>query len=174
MPQKNNPDVVELVRARVARVMACELAVMDIARSLPSGYNRDLQETKGPFMEGLATTRSCLRSMAQMTERMEVNPEALLKGFSSGVFATDRALELVAEGMPFRDAYHYIKANLNELESMDAAGAVLKKTHLGAPAGLDFGWYGDRIKAGREWQNEEWTGHCRAVSKLMGIKYPVE
>lgn len=174
MPQKNNPDVVELVRARVARVMACELAVMDIARSLPSGYNRDLQETKGPFMEGLATTRSCLRSMAQMTERMEVNPEALLKGFSSGVFATDRALELVAEGMPFRDAYHYIKANLNELESMDAAGAVLKKTHLGAPAGLDFGWYGDRIKAGREWQNEEWSAHCRAVSKLMGIKYPVE
>jgi argininosuccinate lyase len=174
MPQKNNPDVVELVRARVARVMACELAVMDIARSLPSGYNRDLQETKGPFMEGLATTRACLRSMAQMTARMEVNADALLKGFSPGVYATDRALELVAQGMPFRDAYHYIKANLNELESMDAAGSVLKKTHLGAPAGLDFGWYGDRIKAGREWQNEEWSVHCRAVSKLMGIHYPVE
>ncbi len=173
MPQKNNPDVVELVRARVARVMACELAVMDIARSLPSGYNRDLQETKGPFMEGVAITRSCLRSMAQMTERMEVNAGALLKGFSPGVFATDRALELVGRGMPFRDAYHYIKANLDELESMDAADSVLKKTHWGAPGGLDFDWYGERIKAGREWQNGEWTAHCRAVSKLMGIQYPV-
>ena len=173
MPQKNNPDVVELVRARVARVMACELTVMDIARSLPSGYNRDLQETKGPFMEGLATTRACLRSMAQMTDRMEVNAEALLKGFSPGVFATDRALELVAQGMPFRDAYHYIKANLNELESMDAAESIRKKTHLGAPAGLDFGWYEGRIKAGREWQAAEWTGHCKAVSKLMGITYPI-
>jgi len=173
MPQKNNPDVVELVRARVSRVMACELTVMDIARSLPSGYNRDLQETKGPFMEGLATTRDCLRSMAQMTDRMDVNVPALLKGFSPGVFATDRALELVAQGMPFRDAYHYIKANLGELETMDAAESVCKKTHLGAPAGLDFEWFAGRIRAGREWQTEEWTGHCKAVSKLMGIKYPI-
>lgn len=173
MPQKNNPDVVELVRARVARVMACEMAVMDIARSLPSGYNRDLQETKGPFMEGIATTRACLTSMARMTERMEINQDALLKGFSPGVFATDRALELVAQGMPFRDAYHYIKANLSELESMDAQDSVSKKTHLGAPAGLDFDWFHDRIKAGREWQASEWDAHCKAVTKLMGIKYPV-
>ena len=173
MPQKNNPDVVELVRARVARVMACELAVMDIARSLPSGYNRDLQETKGPFMEGIATTRACLRSMAQMVGPMQVNVEALLKGFSPGVFATDRALELVGQGMPFRDAYNYIKAHLDELETMDAAESVLKKTHLGAPSGLDFGWYADRINAGLEWQAGEWASHCNAVSKLMGIKYPL-
>lgn len=173
MPQKNNPDVVELVRARVARVMACEVAVMDIARSLPSGYNRDLQETKGPFMEGLATTRACLRSMAQMVDRMQVDEAALVKGFSPGVFATDRALELVSQGMPFRDAYHYIKANLSELDSMDAAGSVAKKTHLGAPAGLDFGWYADRVKAGREWQAGEWASHCRTVSKLMGTRYPL-
>ena len=173
MPQKNNPDVVELVRARVARVMACETAVMEIARGLPSGYNRDLQETKGPFMEGIATTRACLCSMAQMIARMQVNTPELLKGFSPGVFATDRALELVAQGMPFRDAYNYIKANLDELETMDARQSVRKKTHLGAPSGLDFNWYQGRIKAGREWQAGEWEGHCRAISKLMGIKYPV-
>ena len=62
----------------------------------------------------------------------------------------------------------------NELETMDAAEAVRKKTHLGAPAGLDFCWYADRIRAGEEWRNEEWSAHCRSVSKLMGIKYPVE
>jgi argininosuccinate lyase len=173
MPQKNNPDVVELVRARVARVMACEMAVLDIARGLPSGYNRDLQETKGPFMEGISITRGCLAILPRMIERMEVNREALLKGFTPGVFATDRALELVGQGMPFRDAYHYIKANLNELETMDPVESVRKKTHLGAPMGLDFGWYEARIKAGNEWKHAEWTDHCRAVSKLMGIKYPI-
>ncbi|MEI6167685.1 MAG: argininosuccinate lyase [bacterium] len=173
MPQKNNPDVVELVRARVARVMACEMAVLDIARGLPSGYNRDLQETKGPFMEGISITRGCLAILPQMIERMEVNREALLKGFTPGVFATDRALELVGQGMPFRDAYHYIKANLNELETMDPGESIRKKTHLGAPMGLDFGWYQARIKAGQEWKQAEWTDHCRAVSKLMGIKYPI-
>jgi argininosuccinate lyase len=96
-----------------------------------------------------------------------------LKGFTPGVFATDRALELVGQGMPFRDAYHYIKANLNELETMDPVESVRKKTHLGAPMGLDFGWYEARIKAGNEWKHAEWTDHCRAVSKLMGIKYPI-
>ena len=75
--------------------------------------------------------------------------------------------------MPFRDAYNYIKAHLDELETMDAAESVLKKTHLGAPSGLDFGWYADRINAGLEWQAGEWASHCNAVSKLMGIKYPL-
>jgi len=173
MPQKNNPDVVELVRARVARVMACEMSVLDITRGLPSGYNRDLQETKGPFMEGISMTRGCLAILPQMIERMEVNREALLKGFTPGVFATDRALELVGQGMPFRDAYHYIKSNLGELETMDADDAVRKKTHLGAPMGLDFGWYESRIKAGYEWKQAEWSEHCRMVSKLMGVKYPI-
>ena len=173
MPQKNNPDVVELVRARVARVMACEMAVLDITRGLPSGYNRDLQETKGPFMEGISMTRGCLAILPQMIERMEVHREALLKGFTPGVFATDRALELVGQGMPFRDAYHYIKSNLGELETMDADDAVRKKTHLGAPMGLDFGWYESRIKAGYEWKQAEWSEHCRMVSKLMGVKYPI-
>lgn len=174
MPQKNNPDVVELVRARVARVMACEMAVMDVARGLPSGYNRDLQETKGPFMEGLATTRACVRSMAQMVSRMRINEAALVKGFSPGVFATDRALELVSQGMPFRDAYHHVKANLDELGTLDAREAVVRKAHLGAPSGLDFAWYAERLQAGREWRKGEWTAHCRAVSKLMGMKYPVK
>ncbi|MEI7879949.1 MAG: argininosuccinate lyase [bacterium] len=173
MPQKNNPDVVELVRARVARVMACEMAVMDIARGLPSGYNRDLQETKGPFMEGISMTRGCLAILPQMIERMEVNREALLNGFTPGVFATDRALELVGQGMPFRDAYNHIKANLGELETMDAAESLRKKTHLGAPMGLDFGWYESRIKAGQEWKQAESSDHCRMVSKLMGLKYPI-
>lgn len=173
MPQKNNPDVVELVRARVARVMACEMAVMDIARGLPSGYNRDLQETKGPFMEGISMTRGCLAILPQMIERMEVNREALLNGFTPGVFATDRALELVGKGMPFRDAYNHIKANLGELETMDAAESLRKKTHLGAPMGLDFGWYESRIKAGQDWKQAESSDHCRMVSKLMGLKYPI-
>ena len=56
---------------------------------------------------------------------------------------------------------------------MDADDAVRKKTHLGAPMGLDFGWYESRIKAGYEWKQAEWSEHCRMVSKLMGVKYPI-
>jgi argininosuccinate lyase len=173
MPQKNNPDVVELVRARVARVMACEQTVKDIVRSLPGGYNRDLQETKGPFMEGLATTRACLQSLSLLMGRLQVNEAALIRGFGPGVFATDRALELVARGMPFRDAYHHVKEHLGELETMDPHRAIRAKTHLGATAGLDFDAFDARTASGRQWADEEWAAHCGAVSKLMGMKYPV-
>lgn len=171
MPQKNNPDVVELVRARVSRVVACELAVMDICKSLPSGYNRDLQDTKGPFLEGMATTRSCLRAMALMMAHTRVNRDALARGFSAGVFATDKALELVGGGMPFRDAYQYVKDHLGELDAMDPGAALRRKTHLGATAGLDFGLYEARLAEERGWRKGRWDSHCRAVSRLLGISY---
>jgi len=138
MPQKKNPDVIELVRARATRVKACEIAVYDLVKGSPGGYNRDLQEAKEPFIEGIATTRACLRVLAPCIQGIRVNEEALLAGFSPAVFATDRALELVGQGMPFRDAYHYVKAHLEELEAMDPAEAIACKTHLGAPAGIDW------------------------------------
>ena len=61
MPQKKNPDVLELVRAKTSRVAAAAEGVYALLKGLPTGYNRDLQEAKEPFMEGLATTRASLR-----------------------------------------------------------------------------------------------------------------
>ena len=171
MPQKNNPDVVELIRARVSRVIAAAFSVIEIARTLPSGYSRDLQEAKGPFMDGMAATGACLRAMALLIRGTKIDADALLKGFSPGVFATDRALELVGQGMPFRDAYHYIKEHLDELETMDPRESLGRKKHLGAPAGLDFAGLDARIRSGAEWAQEEAAAHCTAVSELMGMNY---
>ncbi|MBM4152868.1 MAG: argininosuccinate lyase, partial [Kiritimatiellaceae bacterium] len=125
MPQKKNPDVIELVRARATRVKACELAVFDLIKGSPGGYNRDLQDAKEPFMEGIAMTRACLRVLSPFVQAIRVNREKLLAGFTPDVFATDRALELVGQGMPFRDAYHYVKENLAELANMDPMTAIL-------------------------------------------------
>ena len=138
MPQKKNPDVLELVRAKASRVAAAAEGVYGLLKGLPTGYNRDLQEAKEPFMEGLATTRASLRIMAGLVRGMSVNRKALVDGFTPDVFATDRALELVAGGMPFRDAYHHVKEHLDELRGRDPGQAIAQKTHLGATAGLDF------------------------------------
>jgi argininosuccinate lyase len=147
MPQKKNPDVIELVRARASKVKACELAVYDLIKGSPTGYNRDLQDAKEFFMDGVATTRACLRVLSPFVGSIEVNKQALIDGFSPDVFATDRALELVGQGMPFRDAYHYVKENLGELENMNPAEAILKKTHLGAPLGIDWALLNERVSA---------------------------
>ena len=174
MPQKQNPDVCELVRARATRVKAAELGVYDLIKGSPTGYNRDLQEAKELFMEGIATTRACLRIMAPMIKATKVNKKALVVGFTPDVFATDRALELVGEGMPFRDAYHHVKENLHELESMDPTEAIRLKTHLGASLGLEWNYFKARTSAVMKTVGEERSAFNRAVTKLLGTPYPLK
>ena len=147
MPNKNNPDVMELMRAKSSVVLSHANTAANIVNAAPTGYNRDLQESKEPFLEGLAVTLSSLKILAPCLEQMVVNRDALLAGFSPDVFATDRAIELVGQGMPFRDAYHHVKNNLDELEAVDPVEAIAKKTHLGTTAGLDFSFYTQALAA---------------------------
>jgi argininosuccinate lyase len=167
MPQKKNPDVLELARAKASRVQACAFAVQNLVMGLPSGYNRDLQEAKAPFMEGMESTRATLRILAPLAAGMKPVKEKLLAGFDAGVFATDRALELVGQGMPFRDAYHHVKAHLDELEAMDAAEAIAKKKHLGGTAGLDFGYYERRVRNVEGMIKSEQDRFASAAARLL-------
>ena len=168
MPQKRNPDVLELVRGKAAKVMSSGSCVVELIRGAPSGYNRDLQEAKEPFMKGIHLTRSSLRVMTRLVAGIQVNREALLAGFTPDVFATDRALELVAAGMPFRDAYHHVKQHLDELKQMNPYKAIAQKTHLGATAGLDFKAMVARSAEALKFVEEERQAFGRAVRKLMG------
>jgi argininosuccinate lyase len=167
MPQKQNPDVCELIRAKASRVKTAELGVYDLIKGSPTGYNRDLQEAKELFMDGIATTRSCLRIAAPMVQAVQVNEKKLIDGFTPDVFATDRALQLVGEGMPFRDAYHHVKDNLQELEGIDPVEAIKHKTHLGAPLGLDWAYFADRAAAVMDTVQNERERFNRAVSALL-------
>ncbi len=170
MPQKKNPDVIELVRARATKVKACELAVYDLIKGTPSGYNRDLQDAKEFFMDGVATTRACLRVLSPFVEAIQVNKKALKDGFTPDVFATDRALELVGEGMPFRDAYHYVKENLAELGKMDPAKALAQKTHLGAPMGIDWTLLKERLTAVKGIVGDERKFIAQTMDKLFSTQ----
>lgn len=168
MPNKNNPDVLELIRSKAAAVLGYSTTVGHILHAAPGGYNRDLQDAKEPFLEGLAITRSSTRILARCVEGLTVHEDKCRGAFDGGVFATDAALALVAEGMPFRDAYHHTKAHLSELENEDPDAAIERKTHLGGTAGLDFGFY-------RKWVAEltgnlqaERDAFAEAVGKLLG------
>jgi argininosuccinate lyase len=172
MPQKRNPDVLELVRAKTATVLGQAMTVATIVKALPGGYNRDLQETKEPFIEGLRTTRASLRILAALIPAIQVNRSALARAFGPEVFATDRALEWVAGGMPFRDAYDKAKAGLADLKVMDPRLAIARKTHFGATAGLDFSIYRRRTREITLFGRRERRRFDTAVSRLLGIRYP--
>jgi argininosuccinate lyase len=172
MPQKRNADLLELVRARASAVHACAARVFETVKASPSGYNRDLQETKAPLLEGLATTRACVTILVPLMARLGVSRKALLAAFTPDVFATDRALELVARGMPFRDAYHHVKGHLDELQRASPHRALARKTHLGAPAGLDFDGLDRRAAEADRFAREEQAAFHRALSRLLGVRYP--
>jgi argininosuccinate lyase len=168
MPQKYNPDVLELIRAKTAVVLGLGSAANNLLKSMPGGYNRDLQESKALYMEGLRVTRASLRIMSLMAKSLDVNADRLRAGFTPGVFATDFALELVAGGMPFRDAYQRVRSNLDALASEDPDKAIAKKTHLGSTAGLDFNLYRARIRHARRWVGLHMKKSATAFKKLMG------
>jgi argininosuccinate lyase len=172
MPQKRNPDVLELVRSRAARVLGCAGVVQEILRAAPSGYNRDLQDTKGPYLEGMAATRATLRVLDPLIRAIEVNPGRLAAGFTPEVFATDRALQLVAKGMPFRDAYHHVKEHLDEVGAGDPVRAAARKRHLGAPGGLDFTLLRNRAAGALGLAEAELDEFHGAVSRLLHTRYP--
>jgi argininosuccinate lyase len=138
MPQKKNPDGLELLRAKSGTLSAYAVQVKNIVRSLPSGYNRDFQETKEPFLKGCRLILISLGIMDLTVEKMSVNRENLAKGFTPDIYATDYALELVAGGASFRDAYREVGLNLDVLESRDPAESLKARTYPGTTGNLNL------------------------------------
>ena len=170
MPQKRNPGMLELMRAKAATVGACSSQIKGIIRSLPSGYNRDFQETKGPFLRGLSIGLTSVRVAERVMQSLGVNEEALLAGFIPEIYATDRALELVASGVPFRDAYRRVAADLANLESMDPHEAIRKKTHTGTTGNLGLELAERRLEEQARRIAEQSQGVDRCVRELTGLE----
>jgi argininosuccinate lyase len=109
MPQKHNPDVFELVRARTATAQACLVEVLAITAKLPSGYQRDLQLIKAPLFRAVDVCRSSLAIMAAGVDGLRFEPERIRLDADIEAAAEANAL-VVAEGIPFREAYRRIAA----------------------------------------------------------------
>lgn len=104
MPNKRNPDVVELMRGTYASVAAAKAEIEHLL-SLPSGYHRDLQVTKGALFHGFGKGLQALALLPDLLRRMQWMPEAMRAALEPAMYATDLAVDLAKQGMPFRDAY---------------------------------------------------------------------
>ncbi|MGB5410951.1 MAG: argininosuccinate lyase [Woeseiaceae bacterium] len=109
MPQKRNPDVLELIRGASATAQACLDESLLITLKLPSGYHRDLQRLKSPLFRAIDLAIDSVDIMAYLLSGMQFNADNIK--LDDGLFATEEAYRLVTEeGMPFRDAYRQIAA----------------------------------------------------------------
>jgi argininosuccinate lyase len=104
MPNKRNPDVVELLRASYASVAAARTEVEQLL-SLPSGYQRDLQFSKGGIFHGVHRGLMAMELVPDLLARLQWDEAALLAAIEPAMYATDVAIEQAAQGVPFRDAY---------------------------------------------------------------------
>ena len=133
MPQKKNPDGLELMRAKSATISSYAMQIKQIVRALPSGYNRDFQETKEPYMNGLELAAQCFDIMDLTFSRLQVNRDRLEAAFTPEIYATDAAIELVAGGASFRDAYKEVGLNLEGLSGRNPSEVNETRTSTGQP-----------------------------------------
>lgn len=106
MPQKKNPDMAELIRAKTGRVYGDLMSLFTVLKGLPLAYNKDMQEDKESVFDAVDTVKACLGVFIPMIKEMKALPENMLKAAQSGfINATDLADYLVKKGLPFRSAY---------------------------------------------------------------------
>ncbi len=137
MPNKRNPDVIELMRASYAKVAAARCEIESLL-SLPSGYHRDLQFSKGPLLRGFGQGLAALELLPDLMRNLEWNPVRLRAALEPSMQATDRALDLARAGLPFREAYQRAADPAEWLGSdPDASLAARVSPGSGVALGLD-------------------------------------
>jgi argininosuccinate lyase len=170
MPQKKNPCGLELVRAKAATVSAHSMQIKNIIKALPSGYNRDFQETKPPFIRGVNIALASVEVMNLSIQKLTVNRDRLLQGFIPEIYATDAALDLVKKGMPFRDAYKQIGLHLDELGKYDPVQIINAKKSSGNTGNLCSEKTEKTLQQKMKQYAEEHAKVDKALSGLLGTR----
>jgi argininosuccinate lyase len=145
MPNKRNPDVVELMRGTYASVAAAKSEIEHLL-SLPSGYHRDLQVTKGALFHGFGKGLQALALLADLLRRMQWKPDAMRAALEPSMYATDLAVDLAKQGMPFRDAYREAADPARWAEG-DPAASLAARVSPGAAGDLRLGALRKRLDA---------------------------
>ncbi len=145
MPNKNNPDTVELLRA-VHGVVQGAQSELSAVLSLPSGYQRDLQATKPPLMRAFRKGLQALALMPDLLEGFSWQKDRMRESISAEMLATDHALDLAREGIPFRDAYRTAAAKILDLDDEAIAESLASRTSPGGCGRLETGLLHTRLE----------------------------
>jgi len=165
MPQKRNPDVLELIRAKSNVMQSYVFQTSSLIQNLFSGYNRDFQLTKEPLIKGLELCESTLKIMGLVLSKIVVNKDKCKMAMSVELYATDHVYELVKKGIPFRDAYKKIAKDINKFEFSRKAFPL--RMHTGAAGNLGLNDIKKRTEEAREFVSEEKENFSSALSKLL-------
>ena len=112
MPQKKNPDIMELLRGKTGRVFGSLINILTVMKGLPLAYNKDMQEDKEPLFDSINTVKNSLSIIPDVIKTMKINKDNMFNALKQGfIDATDVADYLVKKNVSFRDA-HNISGNI--------------------------------------------------------------
>lgn len=136
MPNKRNPDVIELMRATHASVAAARTEIEQLL-SLTSGYHRDLQHSKGAIVHGFGRGLAALELLPALLSNLDWREDRLRAAIDSGMYATDVAVEAAVAGVPFREAYQAAAAASDTAgQGRTPEGSLAARVSPGAAADL--------------------------------------
>ena len=144
MPHKKNPDVFELIRGKCNKLQALPYEFTLITNNLPSGYHRDVQLLKEGLIPSVSTMKSCLDMMCFSLEKIQVSKNIIKDKRYKYIFSVEAVNDLVQKGMPFRDAYKKVGADIqsgNFQPNYD-----LNHTHIGSIGNLSLDWIQDKMR----------------------------
>lgn len=144
MPNKRNPDLVELMRATYASIAAARTELEQLL-SLPSGYHRDLQFTKGALVHAFGRGLGALALLPNLLRGMQWQPERLAQAFDDGMYATDKAVELAVSGLPFREAYKLAAVEPLPKHGADPQASLDARVSPGGHSVPEFGHLWQRL-----------------------------
>ena len=109
MPNKKNPDVIELIRGKSGRVFGNLIAILTVMKGMPLAYNKDMQEDKECLFDSIDTLLKCLNIISPFLESLKFNTKLMHQRSESGYMEATAVLEkLVLKGVPFREAHHIV------------------------------------------------------------------
>ncbi|MFP2905065.1 argininosuccinate lyase [Pyxidicoccus sp. 3LFB2] len=168
MPQKKNPDVVELARARCRELRGIAHQVEAVAGGLPSSYHRDFQLLKSPTLAALGSMKELLDVLARLVPALQVKAEAAARASDDSLYAAHHAYALVARGLPFRDAYRQVGREIADGTFRPDRGA-LTATHLGGAGNLGLPQAAEELAAARAWLDDTHRVTATAAERVWTL-----
>ncbi len=142
MPNKHNPDVIEILRANYS-ILAGFSSELENLLSLPSGYHRDLQLTKRSLVHGFNTSLKSLDIIPDLLRTIKINKTNSNNYIDNEMKMTDKVYSLVSDGVPFRDAYSLVK-NSDDHSALDETKSL--NHSMGSPGNLNLNLLEKRLK----------------------------
>ena len=170
MPQKRNPDFLELIRGKFGGILGNFISLLVTMKSLPFSYNRDMQEDKKPLLDSVDEFSNSLLNMTHIIKKVRFNKEKLKNATDGNILATDIADLLSLEGMPFREAHIKVSNLTMKLKKQGKVLSDLNTKELNELLDVDFNFKIDLSKSINSRKLKGGTSEAQVKKEIITAK----